>query len=269
MRAAALHENRFAAYARYALGEILLVVVGILIALQINNWNEERIDRRQIREYALNLTADIQQDLQWITPVQLQIERLIYQANAFAEYARARPFETVDNAEVYFLTRELDYRPYAWNRAAMEQLKSSGALRQITNQELVDKISAYDALTHHLDQDYINDLALLSPIRQLTLRICDANYPERIAIANWMDAREDQDSIAGYLPFRDSTLFQQIKASSLPLLSTNPGDMRLLANQMIDLADAIDPRVSSELPRLRTLGSEVVAMIKAEYGLAN
>ncbi len=33
-------ENRAAKYLRYAIGEILLVVIGILIALQVNNWNE-------------------------------------------------------------------------------------------------------------------------------------------------------------------------------------------------------------------------------------
>jgi NAD kinase len=35
-------ENRVAKYLRYAIGEILLVVIGILIALQVNNWNEQR-----------------------------------------------------------------------------------------------------------------------------------------------------------------------------------------------------------------------------------
>ena len=35
-------ENKFFQYSRYAIGEILLVVIGILIALQIDNWNEER-----------------------------------------------------------------------------------------------------------------------------------------------------------------------------------------------------------------------------------
>ncbi len=35
-------ENKVASYLRYAIGEVILVVVGILIALQVNNWNEER-----------------------------------------------------------------------------------------------------------------------------------------------------------------------------------------------------------------------------------
>ena len=37
-----LQENRFSKYLLYAIGEIVLVVIGILIALQINNWNENR-----------------------------------------------------------------------------------------------------------------------------------------------------------------------------------------------------------------------------------
>ena len=35
-------ENKVMAYLHYAIGEILLVVIGILIALQVNNWNELR-----------------------------------------------------------------------------------------------------------------------------------------------------------------------------------------------------------------------------------
>jgi len=37
-----LTENKFSKYLIYAVGEIVLVVIGILIALSINNWNEER-----------------------------------------------------------------------------------------------------------------------------------------------------------------------------------------------------------------------------------
>jgi len=38
-------DNKPLKYLRYAIGEIVLVVIGILIALQINNWNERRKDK--------------------------------------------------------------------------------------------------------------------------------------------------------------------------------------------------------------------------------
>ncbi|MEN2281330.1 DUF6090 family protein [Algoriphagus sp. SE2] len=37
-----MSENNTSKYVKYAIGEIVLVVIGILIALQINNWNESR-----------------------------------------------------------------------------------------------------------------------------------------------------------------------------------------------------------------------------------
>jgi hypothetical protein len=48
IRQKTLTENKFGKYLTYGIGEIILVVIGILIALQINNWNEERLVRLQI-----------------------------------------------------------------------------------------------------------------------------------------------------------------------------------------------------------------------------
>ena len=56
-------DNRPLKYARYAIGEIVLVVIGILIALQINTWNEERktrvIETKTLKEIRSNLTFDL------------------------------------------------------------------------------------------------------------------------------------------------------------------------------------------------------------------
>ncbi|TXE18803.1 hypothetical protein ES692_04955 [Psychroserpens burtonensis] len=49
-------------YFKYAIGEIILVVIGILIALQINNWNEQRKQNRNLRDVYSNLLLDIKSD---------------------------------------------------------------------------------------------------------------------------------------------------------------------------------------------------------------
>ena len=52
-------DNQFLKYSRYAIGEIVLVVIGILIALQINNWNEERKSRLEERDILKSVSLDL------------------------------------------------------------------------------------------------------------------------------------------------------------------------------------------------------------------
>lgn len=55
-------EGRTFKYVKYAIGEIALVVIGILLALQINNWNLERIDRLHEAKILHQLQADLRQN---------------------------------------------------------------------------------------------------------------------------------------------------------------------------------------------------------------
>ncbi len=50
-------------YFKYAFGEIILVVIGILIALSINNWNQDRLNKIQVNGYLKNLAADLKSDI--------------------------------------------------------------------------------------------------------------------------------------------------------------------------------------------------------------
>jgi hypothetical protein len=56
-------ENKTGKYFKYATGEILLVVIGILIALQINKWNESQKDAVFERKVILELSVDIREDI--------------------------------------------------------------------------------------------------------------------------------------------------------------------------------------------------------------
>ncbi|WP_445386498.1 DUF6090 family protein [Robiginitalea sp. IMCC44478] len=57
-----LLENKGGKYLLYALGEILLVVIGILLALQVNTWNEDRKEAKQLRVALQSIHNDIVQD---------------------------------------------------------------------------------------------------------------------------------------------------------------------------------------------------------------
>lgn len=75
-------QNRISRYLLYALGEIVLVVIGILIALQINTWNQERLLQKEEAEYLKRIVGDLELDLQALENVRSNYEtRLILGSN--------------------------------------------------------------------------------------------------------------------------------------------------------------------------------------------
>ena len=60
-----LMENKTGKYIKYAIGEIILVVIGILIALSINNWNENRKLDEKRETYYRQLIIDLQSDKEY------------------------------------------------------------------------------------------------------------------------------------------------------------------------------------------------------------
>ena len=62
IRKALVPDNRFGKYFLYATGKIVLVVIGILLALQINNWNENQKKEKLKNSYINSLVNDLTLD---------------------------------------------------------------------------------------------------------------------------------------------------------------------------------------------------------------
>ena len=70
-------ENKTGTYFKYAIGEIVLVVIGILIAISINNWNETNKNEREQIVFLNNLKNDLKNDLIQLDQIlKLQKEKL-------------------------------------------------------------------------------------------------------------------------------------------------------------------------------------------------
>lgn len=254
-------------YLLYAAGELALIIVGILIALQINNWNEQRIEQNEIREFALNLSEALERDLEMLDPVEMQMRASIQQAQARADYIRDREVSEMTNAELFFLTTHIGYRPYGWNRAALEQLKSAGGLRRMRNRQLAQRISDYDALSSHLDQDYIEDELSARDIWESINQLIDINYdPDGLEdVLFWQDGFTIEDIEQRLTGFRDSEHYERLAKLEKPLLSNDSAAFRRLANLNREYADSVRWRPESELPRLRGFADEIRQMIEEEY----
>ncbi|PWI30229.1 hypothetical protein DI383_07135 [Flavobacteriaceae bacterium LYZ1037] len=114
-------------YLKYAIGEIILVVIGILIALQLNNYkeNEKLNDTRQ--KYYIQLVEDLHKDVQFSKNIinKLQIDRQAY--NNYLEHfnnTELKPMEVYNELmALNILSSTIDF-----NSSTIESLRSSGEL---------------------------------------------------------------------------------------------------------------------------------------------
>jgi len=142
-------ENRFIQYSRYAFGEIVLVMVGILLALQVNNWNEFRKDRIQEQEVLEQLKEEFESNLK-------QLESKIVMRNIVIESSRKllmyidNPDSAVSDSILFNLARG-GLRPTF--DPIKNDLVSSNKLSLIQNNKLRKLLSQWESNYHQLNEE--------------------------------------------------------------------------------------------------------------------
>jgi hypothetical protein len=246
-------------YLHYAIGELILVVAGILIALQINNWNEERIEDLQIQGFALGLIRDLELDIIGAQGSRANIDRALRKIDTLAEYTRNKSIEDMRNIDLFYLMRSPFYPPFTWNRSALDQMRNSGALQQMENQELAAKISAYDALTRHLDEDFEYDRSAGTAAVTLANKVVNMNYPDLHELVG------TRERLA--FSFPDSEIHRAYEDVHLSLLTDDVEELTTVVNAYLTLADrpGLRPRLYDEMPILIATAEELIGLLKAEF----
>ena len=138
-----INEGNLKKYLFYALGEILLVVTGILIALQINNMNELRKENILEQSYYCELQEDVEQDIIQIhSQIQKTKDRLLA-ANEMLNLLQIEnpPLEEVMKKNLGAISLiAYTFRP---NLAAYEDLKSSGNLKILRDDKIKKRVTEY------------------------------------------------------------------------------------------------------------------------------
>ncbi|WP_204346701.1 DUF6090 family protein [Psychroserpens algicola] len=138
-----LSENKFSKYLIYAIGEIILVVIGILIALQINNWNENRKRSNEELSILKDLKKGLEADLSDLNyNVNCLTLNLSVADKVISHLKSDEPYN--DSVAIQFGKMMFPYK-FVYSTSAFETLKSKG-LDLIKNQKLRDAIvEVYDS----------------------------------------------------------------------------------------------------------------------------
>lgn len=147
-------EGKTTNYLKYAIGEIILVVIGILIALQINNWNENRKNRAEEKIVKTNLQEEL---LQIQNNMHVKINQLNISKNAVKELMGLFGKSSSEIQKIN--TDSLIYYSLTWpefnpSSSVLNDLLQSGRLHLITNTHLRNLLFKWSPTIKEAESQY-------------------------------------------------------------------------------------------------------------------
>lgn len=230
-----LQGGKFKRYLIYAVGEILLVVIGILIALQINNWNEEQKNHKADKEKYAAMILDLERDLER----QMRLYWSVGWSKALAYELAEKPMNDTTFVERFsynYLIYTLDY--YSYVKENHKHLTG-----EITDKKINDKLAQYLYYQYGVDQGLsaFNDLvqemrAYFSENGILDLEVATSfegayTRDSTIQVVNEakLRAQIDDDLLRGHIVLQ-KTLSQRIREKMFGLMKANNELQVLLAS---------------------------------------
>ncbi|MGB5242690.1 MAG: DUF6090 family protein [Lutimonas sp.] len=165
-----LSEGKTKNYLKYAIGEIVLVVIGILIALGINNWNERENNRSQAEKHLETIKLNLQDDI-------LQAEMLISETQTTIDYAndfldQFKTLKPIDNNIQMYLIYLMFERNIEVNESGLNALLNSNGMA------FIDEVLQHKILNYYryIDQLKSRELNANAEIKTMYEPYVKENY---------------------------------------------------------------------------------------------
>lgn len=147
LRKKLLAEGRTSRYLKYALGEVVLVMIGILLALQVNNWNEKRKIEGNQEKYVALLKIEALNNLKEINKaIQIASTTNVWQIKIFELMDGNHDTITERYLSQVFGKVFVYTHNFKYENSALTDLKSSGNLKNILNDSLRKYLIAIEPL---------------------------------------------------------------------------------------------------------------------------
>ena len=158
--------DKIRTYSLYAIGEILLVVIGILIALQINNWNEDQQAKDRMVTNILSIQEDIELETQLVGNVIHILRYQVESAGSIIPIMESRDPSVQDSLKfILDFNRFADPPIIARRSNTWDFLNASGDISEFPDSELINML-----------QDYYGDL------EQTAINFTNTAIPPRLEL---------------------------------------------------------------------------------------
>ncbi len=232
IRRTLLSENKFSKYILYAIGEIILVVIGILLALQINNWNERRKVNTLKKDYYNQLIIDLDKEKENINERIFILNSGITSVNTYFNYLDDHDLTPVQIFNA--LTKvNRDFKYLAFNTNTIESLESTGDIKLIP-------------------EEIRNLLMALKRDQERTINVAKGNYEI------YLNSIQKAAQLGLY------KLYDQDKTNKVLGVENNITDIILIFDAAIGMKNYTDKTIRSLLNKMLNDISNVKELISTE-----
>ena len=182
-----LSEGKTGKYFKYAIGEIVLVVIGILIALQINNWNTNRIERKEELQILKSLKDDFEKtDANLDETLKKQTRVVDYCQQLIAEMRKKNKEIDFNTLGEYVYRGAFSYWRIEPVNGTYDAMIGSGKTGIIQNQNLVQMLAKFSAEVKFGFEDETMAVALATSLVDKSSYYSSKLFPEVLhGYLNW------------------------------------------------------------------------------------
>ncbi|PNQ73745.1 hypothetical protein C1T31_05265 [Hanstruepera neustonica] len=202
-----MNENKTGKYFKYAIGEIILVVIGILIALQINTWNQEHNNRKFEKEMMASIHSEFKNNLTKIKTSIVQYDKTEQAIRFLMSKIKASSEELKTENIDSLLAAAVDVYEYHPTQNILTEILSTGNLNLIKNDSLKYQLLHWSGEFNELNEAWetLDDFNQHMVIPYLTTKASMKNI-DKYSLMAWEEKSKfeiDYESVFNDLEFEN------------------------------------------------------------------
>lgn len=150
-----LSESKTVKYLKYAIGEIILVMIGILLALQVSNWNKNRIERSKEANYIKNINREFKLNRTQLDTVIFYHQKVYKNATKILNLVPI-DLNTVNKDSLsYYISETFNHYTFNPQQSSVNSLTNTSSFEIISNLELRELLQKWDELVNDYREEEI------------------------------------------------------------------------------------------------------------------